>query len=121
MGVAVEDQFLGSIPNNSIIIRGRSPVNILCHSASKTTCSGQWFRPDENIPITASECTPLLYSYANLSFVAEQGKSGVYTCHIEDENADPTSVYIGIYNSLQEFQSQGNNNYVMLLCCVISI
>lgn len=114
VGVAIEDQFLGSIPNNSVIVNSGSRTNILCHSASKTSCSGQWFSPvgepavSEQASDRPSECTSLLYSYANLTVVGDlQETSGIYTCTINDENDVQQSIYVGVYNSVQEVEQEG--------------
>ena len=110
MGVVIEDQFLGGIPNNSIIISSGSHVNVLCHTASKEACSGRWFRPGDEITITDSDnsgCMSTLYSYVNLTIVREQNSSGIYTCTIRDENNILQSVYIGVYYSVEEIESKG--------------
>ena len=106
MGVAIEDQFLGSIPNNSIIISDSSHKNILCHSASKTACSGQWLGPTKEIVTFRSECSPVVHSYVSLSMM-EDRQSGLYTCVINDEYDITRSVYIGIYSSLKEVEQEG--------------
>lgn len=109
VGAALQDQFLGSIPNNSIIIT-KSQVNLLCHSASKTACSGSWFAPGEDSPITgyaSSVCTSPLYSYVNLTLQKNGEANGMYICTIEDEQAVPMSIYIAIYNSTEEFEYAG--------------
>lgn len=110
VGVAVEDQFLGTIPNNSVIITSGSQMNILCHSASKTACSSLWLSPSKEIVTDKSECSPLLYSYASLSMPVRQ--NGIYTCTIADEHNTTKSVYIGIYDSLTELEleSEFHNN-----------
>ena len=113
MGVAIKDRFLGSIPNNSIIISSGSQdkVNILCHSASKNACSGQWLRISEEGTIqasnTSSECSSLLYSYANLTFERGQGESGVYKCIMNDENNILQSIFIAIYSTMTEIEHKG--------------
>ena len=106
MGVAIEDQFLGSIPNNSILISDSSHKNILCHSASKTACSGQWLNPTKEIVTFTSECSPVVHSYVSLSMM-EDRQSGLYTCVINDEYDVTRSVYIGIYSSLKEVEQEG--------------
>ena len=106
VGVAIQDQFLGTIPNNSIIISGGSQKNILCHSASKTTCTGQWFSPMKEVVATTSECSPMLYSYVSLTAM-EDKQSGIYTCVINDEHDNAQAVYIGIYESLTELELEG--------------
>lgn len=116
MGVAIEDQFFGTIPNNSLIITGGLHTNVLCHSASKTACSGQWFTPGgDSIAITGNETsdckrTSHLYSYVNLTIIQDQKASGVYTCVIKDENGIPQSLYIGIYNSVEEVEREGQSH-----------
>ena len=113
MGVAIKDQFLGSIPNNSIIISSRSQdtVNILCHSGSKSDCSGQWLRLSGEGEVqatnTSSDCSSLLYSYTNLIFVRGQDESGVFKCSINDKNNAPQSIFIAIYSTIQEVEHEG--------------
>jgi hypothetical protein len=106
VGVAIEDQFLGTIPNNSVIISDGSHKSILCHSASKTACSGQWFNPMKEIVTSRSECSPTVHSYVSLS-MTEDKESGTYTCVINDEYDITQPVYIGIYNSLKEVEHVG--------------
>ena len=113
VGVAIEDQFLGIIPNNSIIIIGGSHKNVLCHSSSKTACSGQWFNPTNEIVTIRSECSPMLHSYVSLN-VTEDMQSGIYTCVINDEYDITQSVYIGIYKSLKEVEHEGEYIDVVL-------
>lgn len=106
VGVAIQDQFFGSIPNNSIIISDGSHKNILCHSASQTACSGQWIGPTKEIVTVRSECSPMLHSYVSLT-VMEDNQSGIYTCIINDEYDITQSIYVGIYNSLNEVEHEG--------------
>ena len=110
VGVAVEDQFLGSIPNNTIIISSGSHKNILCHSASKTACSGQWLSPTNEVVTVRSECSPLLHSYVSMTLTGDK-QSGIYTCITDDEHDITQSVYIGIYSSLTEVEHEGELIY----------
>ena len=113
VGVAIEDQFLGSIPNNSIIISDSTHKSILCHSASQTDCSGQWISPTKEIVTIRSECSPMLHSYVSLT-VMEDNQSGMYTCIINDDYDISQSIYVGIYNSLNEVEHEGE------LCTMMS-
>lgn len=116
------------IPNNSIIslesigdYNDTSTSPLLCVTSLPSCCdtnrSGNWFPPGGGSPLDSDPDSPGLYQdweddqsiQLHRPSAVESAEEGLYFCEVPDENHVMQRLYVGVYSSL----SEGETNLCM--------
>ncbi len=95
--------FLGSLLNNSAIILSseeNKTQEVICHSALKSSCPGQWLDHPEAAPEDCAEreSTEMTFNSVVLD-LNSVSLEGMLVCVIEDENREAQKLFLGVYLS----------------------
>ena len=99
VGISLPHQFFGTVQNNSAVILHNENSEIICHSALRSGCNGQWLSPRElTRSCTKDNTSKSAFNSVKLD-LQSVSEEGVYTCNIEDEKQQQQKIFVGVYRA----------------------